>query len=67
MLSREERLVSEDIGLLFSIPADNRDLNYDKYFSKGMKNVDLEEFNSFNTRRLNENELIELLASIGFK
>ena len=65
--SREERLVSEDIGNYFRIPADNRDLNYDKYFSKGMKNVDLEEFNSFNTRRLNENELIELLASIGFK
>lgn len=67
LLSREEKLVSEDIGNYFRIPADNRDLNYDKYFSKGMKNIDLEEFNSFNTRKLNENELIELLASIGYK
>ncbi len=67
LLSREEKLVSEDIGNYFRVPADNRDLNYDKYFSKGMKNIDLEEFNSFNTRKLNENELIELLASIGYK
>jgi len=67
LLSREEKLVSEDIGNYFRIPADNRNLNYDKYFSKGMKNIDVEEFNSYNTRRLNENELIELLASIGYK
>ena len=36
LLSKEERLVSEDLGSYFRIPADNRDLNYEKYFSKGM-------------------------------
>ena len=67
LLSREEKLVSEDLGDYFRIPADNRDLNYDKYFSKGMEPNEVDEFNSYNTTRLNENQLIELLASIGYK
>ena len=67
LLSREEKLVSEDLGDYFRIPADNRDLNYDKYFSKGMEPSQVDEFNSYNTVRLNENQLIELLASIGYK
>jgi UDP-glucose 4-epimerase len=67
LLSREEKLVSEDLGDYFRIPADNRDLNYDKYFSKGMEHSEVDEFNSYNTTRLNENQLIELLASIGYK
>jgi UDP-glucose 4-epimerase len=37
LLSQEERIVAEDLGDYFRIPADNRDLNYDKYFSKGVK------------------------------
>lgn len=67
LLSQEERIVSEDLGDYFRIPADNRDLNYDKYFSKGVKAPKSEEFNSFNTRRLEKKELINLLASIGYK
>jgi UDP-glucose 4-epimerase len=67
LLSQEERIVSEDLGDYFRIPADNRDLNYDKYFSKGVKAPKSEEFNSFNTVRLEKQELINLLASIGYK
>ena len=67
LLSQEERIVSEDLGNYFRIPADNRDLNYDKYFSKGVKAPKSEEFNSFNTVRLEKQELINLLASIGYK
>ncbi len=67
LLSKEERLVSEDLGDYFRIPPDNRDLNYDKYFSEGMKANIKDEFNSYNTKRLSENELIDLLASIGYK
>ena len=67
LLSKEERLVSEDLGSYFRIPADNRDLNYEKYFSKGMPSSKMEEFNSYNTVRLKEQELIELLESIGYK
>ena len=67
LLSKEERLISEDLGSYFRIPADNRDLNYEKYFSQGMSFSQLEEFNSNNTVRLKEQELIELLESIGYK
>ena len=67
LLSREERLVAEELEHYFRVPADNRDLNYSKYFFEGKQSKDLEEYNSFNTHRLSENKLIELLASIGYK
>tara|TARA_S200000501_G_C20806192_1_gene736260 strand:- start:592 stop:1578 length:987 start_codon:yes stop_codon:yes gene_type:complete len=67
LLSKEERFSSEDLGDYFRIPADNRSLNYDKYFSTGMKPLKIDEFNSFNTERLSEGKLIKLLGSIGYK
>jgi UDP-N-acetylglucosamine 4,6-dehydratase/5-epimerase len=68
LLSREERMVCEELKDYFRIPADNRDLNYNKYFSEGQRNISLiEEYNSFNTNRLSEAELINLLSSIGYK
>ena len=67
LLSREERMGVEDLGDYFRVSSDNRDLNYNKYFSEGNDaKITLEEYNSFNTNRLSEVELIELLASIGF-
>jgi UDP-glucose 4-epimerase len=67
LLSREERLVAEELENYFRVPADNRDLNYDKYFFEGKQSKGLEEYNSYNTHRLSESKLIELLASIGYK
>ena len=68
LLSREERMVCEELKDYFRIPADNRDLNYNKYFSEGQRNLSqIEEYNSFNTNRLSEAELINLLSSIGYK
>ena len=68
LLSREERMVCEELKDYFRIPADNRDLNYNKYFSEGQRNLSqIEEYNSFNTNRLSEAELIKLLSSIGYK
>ena len=67
LLSKEERQVSEELNNYFRIPADNRDLNYDKFFTKGMNSKPVEEFNSYNTKRLTEKQLIDLLASIGYK
>ena len=67
LLSKEERLISEELEHYFRITADNRDLNYDKYFFKGKENKKLEEYNSFNTDRLSEENLLKLLASIGYK
>jgi UDP-glucose 4-epimerase len=68
LLSKEERMVCEELKDYFRIPADNRDLNYNKYFSEGQKNLNqIEEYNSFNTKKLSEGELIKLLASVGYK
>jgi len=67
LLSKEERLVSEELENYFRVPADNRDLNYNKYFFEGKESKNLEEYNSFNTHRLSEDNLINLLASIGYK
>ena len=68
LLSVEERLVSQDLGDYYRVPADNRDLNYNKYFSEGIdsKSV-MEEYNSFNTKRLSIGELKDLLGTIGYK
>ena len=68
LLSREELMVAEDLGDYYRIAADNRDLNYNKYFSEGSgMNVQLDDYNSHNTKRLTENELILLLNKIGYK
>ena len=66
LLSREERLVSEDLGNYYRVPADNRDLNYNKYFTEGVQNNVLEEYNSSNTIQLEEKSLRKLLGKIGF-
>jgi len=67
LLSKEEKPFAKDLGKYYRIPADNRDLNYEKYFSKGNKTKNDDEFNSFNTERLSEGKLIKLLGSIGYK
>ena len=67
LLSREEMMHAQDLGNYYRVSADNRDLNYNKYFSEGSINsTEVEDYHSHNTRRLNENELISLLNSIGF-
>ena len=67
LLSKEERMVSQDLGDYFRIPSDNRDLNYNKYFFEGKESKKVSEYNSSNTRQLDKKELIELLAKIGYK
>ena len=67
LLAKEELLCSEDLGDYYRVPADNRDLNYNKYFSEGSgTTVNIEDYNSHNTRRLNEAELTALLKKIGY-
>ena len=68
LLSKEERIVAEELENYFRIPCDNRDLNYNKYFFEGtkLKNI-YDEYNSFNTHRLGESQLIDLLFSIGYQ
>jgi len=66
LLSKEERIISEDLGDYFRVPSDNRDLNYNKYFFEGNSSSDLSEYNSSNTRQLEKIELKKLLAKIGY-
>jgi UDP-N-acetylglucosamine 4,6-dehydratase len=67
LLSKEEFLIAEDLGEYYRVPADNRDLNYNKYFSEGSVCIsEMDDYNSHNTKRLSESELINLLKSIGY-
>ena len=67
LLTNEECAKAEDMGNFYRVPADNRDLNYDKYFSKGdVKREVLTEFNSNNTKLLNVEETKEKIASLGY-
>ena len=67
LLTKEECAKAVDMGDFYRVPADNRDLNYDKYFKEGdSKRVEIEEFNSDNTRRLNLEEVKEKIASLEY-
>ena len=67
LLTKEECAKAEDMGNFYRVPADNRDLNYDKYFKEGdTKRVMIEEFNSDNTRRLNLEETKAKIASLEY-
>jgi UDP-N-acetylglucosamine 4,6-dehydratase len=65
LVTSEEMVKAIDMGNYYKIPADNRDLNYDKYFSKGNEKIAVvEEYNSHNTERLNVEEMKELLLKL---
>jgi UDP-glucose 4-epimerase len=67
LLTREEMARAEDMGDYYRIPADIRDLNYSCYFTEGETGVSCQEdYNSHNTQRLDEDELIELLLKLDF-
>jgi UDP-glucose 4-epimerase len=67
LLSREELFSANDLGNYYRISADNRDLNYNKYFTEGEGSIaSLEDYNSSNTRQLSQEELIALLNKIGY-
>ena len=64
---KEEAAKAIDMGNFYAVPADNRDLNYDKYFKEGdTKRALIEEFNSNNTRILNLEETKEKIASLQY-
>ena len=55
----------EDMGHYFRIPADNRDLNYDKYFVEGESDISrLDDYTSHNTRRLTVEEVRQVLLQL---
>jgi len=68
LLAKEEIQIAEDLGDYYRVAADNRDLNYSKYFTEGLGSTrEVDEYNSHNTKKLSESELIFLLNSIGYK
>ena len=67
LLTNEECAKAVDMGDFYRVPADNRSLNYDKYFTEGdQKRCELSEFNSDNTRRLNVEETKAKIASLEY-
>ena len=67
LLTNEECAKAIDMGDFYRVPADNRTLNYDKFFTEGdEKRVTLSEFNSDNTRRLTVEETKEKIASLEY-
>jgi len=67
LLTREEMSSAKDLGGYYRIPCDERDLNYGKYFTEGEEQVSLtEDYHSHNTRRLNKDEVKEVLLKLPF-
>jgi UDP-glucose 4-epimerase len=67
LLSREEMARADDMGRYYRIPADDRDLNYNKYFVEGETKVSVfDDYTSHNTERLNVEQVKELLMKLDF-
>ena len=67
LVSREEMAKAEDMGQYYRIPADNRDLNYDKYILEGEPSAnEAEDYTSHNTHRLSVAEVKRLLLDLPY-
>lgn len=65
LVSREEMAKAQDLGRYYRIPADNRDLNYDKYILEGQPEANyVEDYTSHSTHRLSVPEIVEILLSL---
>ncbi len=65
LCTREEMMNAEDMGEFYRIPADNRDLNYAKYFSEGNQiETSIEDYNSHNTKREDIEGVKQLLKKL---
>lgn len=67
LCTREEMIKAEDMGDFYRIPADNRDLNYNKFFSEGKGHIsEFEDYNSHNTERLDIEGVKALLRKLSY-
>ena len=67
LISREEMAHAQDMGGYYRLPADNRDLNYAKYFSEGEEKIShLDDYTSHNTNILNVEQIKALLLKLDF-
>jgi len=67
LLTSEEKVIAEDLGDYYRVPADTRDLNYSKYFEKGeLLSNNIEPYTSHNTDRLDIEGMKELLLKLDY-
>jgi len=67
LVSREEMAKAEDMGRYYRIPADNRDLNYDKFILEGQPEANaIDDYTSHTTQRLQVSEIVELLKTLDY-
>lgn len=67
LVSREEMVKAEDMGRYYRIPADNRNLNYDKFILEGQPETNsVDDYTSHTTERLQVNEIVELLKTLEY-
>lgn len=67
LISREEMAKAQDMGRYYRIPADNRDLNYEKYFVEGETHItEVDDYTSHNTQRLSVEEVKTLLLKLDY-
>ena len=67
LLTKEENVVAKDMANFYRVPADKRDLNYDKYFVDGDQKLSSEEeYNSHNTERLNIEQIKAKLLELDY-
>ena len=67
LLTKEEYIKAEDLGSFYRVPADKRDLNYDKYFVEGSQRLSSNgEYNSNNTEQLSIEQIKEKLLSLEY-
>ena len=67
LLTNEECAHAIDMGNFYRVPADKRDLNYDKYFTDGnLERAKLSEFNSNNTQLMNVEQVKEKLLGLSY-
>jgi UDP-glucose 4-epimerase len=67
LISREEMAKAEDMGSYYRIPADNRDLNYKKYFVEGETHIsEVDDYTSHNTERLDVEGVKSLLLKLDY-
>lgn len=67
LMTREEKAKSEDMGDYYRVPADIRDLNYEKYLNDGSNSIsDSDEYTSKNTVRLDINQIIDKLNTVEY-
>jgi UDP-glucose 4-epimerase len=65
LVNREDMIKAEDLGDYYRIPADNRDLNYEQYFSEGLPDIaNLDEYHSHNTSILDVEGMKKLLLKL---